>query len=446
MTSITVQCARLRAQLSRHLVAASIVVGAAGMSACASGGGVGMRAAQYDASPTSVVIENNSWDRVTVYISRGDQLWRLGDVGALARTEFPIQRLGFIADGRSTFLVAPQFASTMFRRISTRSLGGSVDAGHDFDRVTLRGGIEGGRDTLDGDYAPVSGGGVTGAVVATEDVARTRKAAFATATFRIAPRVQFIAGVRRDSIDSTSATSPRLGLNVHLGDVVFFAQASRAFKAPTLDQLFDPRPFPGPTGKPIFISNSSLQPQHAQNFELGASRTTSSLNWSIAAYTMRVHDEIDLDLRTFSYRNIGASRHHGVEASGELTLARVQPFVTYAWTHVEDEANPGQQLKNIPEHVAQLGLTTTLPGRVDASVVWRWMHGRWLDDDGLFPMPDVSRVDLRLGRRFGPASVQLDVLNATNVRYNELGYVLFGTPLEYPAAGRAFRVGATWRF
>lgn len=347
---------------------------------------------------------------------------------------------------RSTFLVAPQFGSTMFRRISTRSLGGSVDAGHDFDRVTLRGGIEGGRDTLDGDYAPVSGGGVTGAVVAAEDVARTRKAAFATATFRIAPRVQFIAGVRRDSIDDTSATSPRAGLNVHLGDVVLFAQASRAFKAPTLDQLFDPRPFPGPSGKPIFISNSALQPQHAQNFELGASRTTSSLNWSLAAYVMRVRDEIDLDLRTFSYRNIGASRHHGVEASGELTFARVRPFATYAWTRVEDEANPGQQLKNIPEHVAQVGLTTTLPARVDASVVWRWMHGRWLDDDGLFPMPDVSRIDLRLRRRLGPASVQLDVLNATNVHYNELGFVLFGTAFEYPSAGRALRASASWRF
>jgi vitamin B12 transporter len=346
---------------------------------------------------------------------------------------------------RSTYLVAPQFGSTMLRRISTRSLGGSVDAGHDFDRVTLRGGIEGGRDTLDGDYAPISGG-VTGAVVASEDVARTRKAAFATATFRVAPRVQLVAGVRRDSIDSMSATSPRAGLNVHLGAVVLFAQASRAFKAPTLDQLFDPRPFPGPAGKPIYISNSSLQPQHAQNFELGASRTTSFANWSLAAYAMRVRDEIDLDLRTFSYRNIGASRHRGVEAMGELAFARVRPFATYAWTRVEDEANPGQQLKNIPEHVAQLGLSTTLPGSVDTSVVWRWMGGRWLDDDGLFPMPDVSRIDLRVGRHFGPAALRLDVLNATNVHYNELGYVLFGTVLEYPAAGRALRASASWRF
>jgi hypothetical protein len=114
MTNITVQCARLRAQIGRHLVAASLIVGAATMSACASGG-VGTRAAQFGSSPSAVVIENNSWDRVTVYISRGDQLWRLGDVGALGRTEFPVQRLGFLADGRSTFLVAHPLAGQSFR-------------------------------------------------------------------------------------------------------------------------------------------------------------------------------------------------------------------------------------------------------------------------------------------------------------------------------------------
>ena len=112
--NITVQCARLRAKVGRHVVVASMIVGAASLSACASGG-VGLRARQYESSPSSVVIENNSWDRVTVYISRGDQLWRLGDVGALARTEFPIQKLGFIADGRSTFLVAHPLAGQSFR-------------------------------------------------------------------------------------------------------------------------------------------------------------------------------------------------------------------------------------------------------------------------------------------------------------------------------------------
>ena len=357
----------------------------------------------------------------------------------------PLRAMLYAADRdtgwTSTYQVAPKFGSTLFRRIATRSLGGSVDAGRDVGRLTLRGGLEGGRDTLDGDYAPVNG-----AVIASENVARTRRAAFGTAAFRVAPNVQLVAGARRDSIDSNSATSPRAGVNVHAAGVVWFAQASRAFKAPTLDQLFDPRPFPGPTGKPIYISNAALLPQRARNFEVGASRTTASLNWSIAAYAMHVRDEIDLDLRTFSYRNIGASRHRGIESMFEFSAGAVRPFLTYAWTRVEDEENPGQQLKNIPEHVAQLGLAATLPARVEATVVWRWMHGRWLDDDGLYPMPDVSRIDLRLARRAGPATLRLDVLNATNVRYNELGYVLFGTPFEYPAAGRALRAGLVWQF
>ena len=115
MMKITVQCARLRATVCRHFVMASlVVVGGSTMTACASSGGVGMRAQQME-SPTSVVVENNSWDRVTVYISRGDQLWRLGDVGALSHAEFPMQRLGFFADGRSTFLVARPLAGQQFR-------------------------------------------------------------------------------------------------------------------------------------------------------------------------------------------------------------------------------------------------------------------------------------------------------------------------------------------
>ena len=115
MTNITVRCARLRAKMSRHLVAAAMVIGAGTMSACASSG-IGAKAQQFNtASASSVVIENNSWDRVTVYITRGDQLWRLGDVGALAKTEFPVTRLGFIADGRSTYLVAHPLAGQSFQ-------------------------------------------------------------------------------------------------------------------------------------------------------------------------------------------------------------------------------------------------------------------------------------------------------------------------------------------
>ena len=114
MTKVTVQRARVCA-LRRHLTTFTVALGMAAAMACASSGSVGARAAQSAVAPSSIVVENNSWDRVTVYVSRGDQLWRLGDVGALGRTEFPIQRFGFLADGRSTFLVAHPLAGRSFR-------------------------------------------------------------------------------------------------------------------------------------------------------------------------------------------------------------------------------------------------------------------------------------------------------------------------------------------
>jgi len=118
MTWTTVRSTRPRAVVGRRVRLMAILIGAGALTACASAGGVGSRAAVAAREPTSIVIENNSWDRVTVYISRGDQLWRLGDVSALARTEFPVHRMGFLADGRSTFLAGRSFRSDQFMLIS----------------------------------------------------------------------------------------------------------------------------------------------------------------------------------------------------------------------------------------------------------------------------------------------------------------------------------------
>ena len=114
MTTVTVPRALGRVS-RRHLALLVAVVTAVGTFGCASTGSVGARAAASAEGASSIVVENNSWDRVTVYVSRGDQLWRLGDVGALGRTVFPIQRFGFLADGRSTFLVAHPLAGRSFR-------------------------------------------------------------------------------------------------------------------------------------------------------------------------------------------------------------------------------------------------------------------------------------------------------------------------------------------
>ena len=321
-------------------------------------------------------------------------------------------------------------------------MNGSIHAGVDIDRASI-----------DGDYF------TAGKRTASENGTRRDAGLFVSGSWNVCSRCRVTAGVRRDSIrddfgasSNSSATSPRAAFTLAAGEASFFIQLSRAFKAPTLDQRFDPRPFPDFRGGTFTISNPDLRPQRARNLEAGASGGHRGAKWSLVAYRMNVTDEIDFDPSTFTYRNIGSSIHRGVEASLSLgTFARITPAFTYAWTSVADEANRDQQLKNIPEHVAQALISADLPHSVSLDVVYRYMHGRFLDDAGAFAEPDVSRVDLRIARAFGAARISADLLNATNAHYNELGYVLADfkgqpTPLEFPAPGRSLRLGVTWTF
>ncbi|HYI12430.1 MAG TPA: TonB-dependent receptor [Thermoanaerobaculia bacterium] len=365
-------------------------------------------------------------------------------------------------DNLRTLLLAPGFGASAFRTLTTRAGGGTFEASRDWTRGTLRAGADLERATLSARYASVDEG-ETGDTVAAADGRRDRVGLFVTGGWTAGERYRFTAGVRRDEVRDdvtsqrrSSAWSPRAGVNVHLGSAAaplsLFLQLSHAFKAPTLDQLFDPRPYPDGMGGTFTISNPELRPQRAQNVEAGLSRATVSSNWSVVAYRMKVRDEIDFDPQTFTYRNIGSSVHRGVETSLRLAKTkRVSPEVTYSWTRVADGTTPDRQLKNIPEHTAQLLLHARLSGRTRASAVYRWRSSLTLDDEATFRTPSVSRVDLRLAHEVGNARFEADVLNALDARYSELGYVLIdfdGRPLpfEYPAPGRAVRLGVTWLF
>ncbi len=353
------------------------------------------------------------------------------------------------SDNLRTILLAPGFGATALRDLVTREaglsldvsrplLGGNVHAGGDVTRAALR-------MRYDDD-------------VAREDGSRLTAGLFLTGAWNVCARCRLVLGVRHDSIEDDfsssrrhSRTSPRAGFTLRVTPAVsLFAQLSRAFKAPTIEQLFDPRPFPSPDGGTFTISYSGLRPQRARNAELGVSGDTRALRWSVAGYRMNVTDEIDFDPRTFGYRNIGSSLHRGAEASVATTgERRLHGSLSYAWTRVADRAAPDRQLKNIPEHVLKAIVRAELPRDVQAAVTFRSMHGLWLDDEGLFAEPDAQRVDLRLSRAFGRARVHVDVLNATDERSNELGFVLADftgqpTPLVYPSAERSVRVGITW--
>jgi outer membrane receptor protein involved in Fe transport len=383
---------------------------------------------------------------------------------------------GSLRDSRflRTLLLAAGLSDRAQREIWTESIGASLET----DRAVqvkgrehhLRAGLEVSRDRLQTSYVGVEPTGALGARTAEVSGRRDRLGAFVSGDWRASRRLRVAAGLRWDGIaddpgpalggrTADAAWSPRAGATVRLGPlegspISAFAQASRAFKAATLDQRLDPRPFPDFQGGTFRISNPRLSPQRASTVEAGLSQRVAGGRWEVVAYRTAVEDEIDFDPATFRYRNIGASLHYGVEASARLREDKpVSPHAAYAWTRVEavQEGRRGLQLKNIPKHLLRAGVTARLPGALRAEARLTWSGRRWLDDANRFRLADATVVDVRVAKVFRRLRVWLDALNLAGEEWEPMGYALPDftggeVPYYFPAPGRAVRVGVEWAF
>lgn len=368
-------------------------------------------------------------------------------------------------DRRRTLLLAPGFGDRADRDISSGGAGVSLEnalegtlIGRGSGHVMF--GVDAARDRFDTAYFAVSNAGATNGPTGAIESARWRLAAYATQLLNIGERTRLHAGVRWDGLRdrtgdgariSHDAWSPRAGAVVSFGGgFTLFGQASRAFKAPTLEQLFDPRPFPDFSGRTFLISTPSLRPQRATNFEAGLRQSIGSVRWEAVAYRMRVRDEIDFDPRTFTYANIGRSRHDGVEL--DVSMFPNSPLavgVNYAWTRTVPEGS-NTQLKNIPRHLIRPGITVTLPGSSTVHARYTATAGAFTDDDNRVPLRNRSTLDVRAAKRFSRLRVHVDLLNVANAQYEEVGFVLpdfLGglTPFFYPAPGFSATVGMAFQ-
>jgi len=359
-----------------------------------------------------------------------------------------------------TILLAPGLPDRRQRGITTLVVGATAQGGATIGargRVRTQFGVDLTRDRLTTSYQPVTNLGQVGSGGPEVQGRRLRAGAFASSSWDASTRLRLTGALRWDGVGDDGFTasspdhaawSPRIGVTVQAsdtGNIAAFAQASKAFKVPTLDQLFDPRPFPDFRGGTFTISNAALRPQRATNIEAGISGT-SHINWNVLAYRTNVEDEIDFDIRTFSYGNIGRSRHTGVELEGNRRIgARLQPSMTYAWTRVEDRES-GYQLKNVPRHTLALATTVRLPWELGVYARYRRAAGGFFDDANTVPIHGPATLDVRVRRTVGRQMVFVDAVNLANHRYEEYGFTLTDfvghvVPYAYPGAPRAVRIG-----
>ncbi len=312
---------------------------------------------------------------------------------------------------------------------------------------------------------------------------RRALAVYAQAEVEPVPPLRLVLGARLDYLSDRyepelpepgetetthTALSPRAGLNLrwlstgrHVGHV--YAQATRSFKAPTLDQLFDQRvvgvPFPPFS---VSLSNADLSPQRGTTVEAGLRHRAELVPGRLAAeaevtlYQIDMEDEIDFSLQEFAYLNLGKSRHRGVEAALSVLVGRSSRlFGTYTYTATTLEAGDfaGHFVKAIPRDVWAAGASARR-GRFSASVVARGAGRIWLDDANTIPLAGWTAVDAKLALRLplpGPAAtLTAEAFNLFDAAYSTTGFPdASGTPgpdggplvYYYPAAKRQLRLG-----
>ncbi len=409
--------------------------------------------------------------------------WRA--IGEVSRVSGHLTGEAVTADHTRTLQLAPEFADTRSRATRARRVLGTVQIDTESFPVPWRQQMVLGTDfsagRLRSEYRPLMMGGPTeyetepppSEVDVSGSGTRETAAFFVHWEHRLASRLRAVVGGRfdwlRDSYEPTlpatlartttvhRAFSPKVGLNFSYLETArqagsVYLSATRTFKAPTLDQLFDQRPIPIPV-EPFSVttSNPELRPQRGEGIEGGIThRATTSFGafeTTVAAYRQKMRDELDFDIQQFRYVNVGRSFHRGIELGARIeTQSANNVFATFTRQDVLATRGPnsGRQLKAVPRQIATAGVTTNIARRLEAGVNISDVRGAFVDDANLRRLPGYTRVDTRLSSTLASVRVTLDVLNVLNRTFVSTGFPdPSGTDVVYyhPAAGRVLFVG-----
>ena len=376
-------------------------------------------------------------------------------------------KVSFFFNSRDADIIRTLFVETKEQEKDVQSLGASVQYSRAIPwekmlhTVVFGTELEGGRMTssyfdLDADGKRIGGPSVRGSGK------RTRTALYLQDKINPVERISLILGLRWDGMYDTydgefgsrdrfqsdkSDLSTKIGTNWNFTrNGRIYANMSRAFKAPTLEQLFDQRPVFNPYGNGfLFLSNSELKPQKGTNYELGMNwKWSPLLETHVAVYRMNMKDEIDFDLGRLQYANIGQSRHQGFESELQFYPSpHISSFLHYTYTEATFTSgeHQGNQINTIPHHLVHIGFLFRSDTGVGTSVLVNSVKDQYLDGGNNHPLADYTTVDVRVSYEREPVHVSIDVRNIFDREYNSFGYIdpLTEQEMLFPVSGRTLR-------
>ena len=203
-----------------------------------------------------------------------------------------------------------------------------------------------------------------------------------------------------------TAFSPRLSLLYRASDnVSLFASGYRAFRAPTLNELY--RSFR--VGNVVTQSNAGLKAERLTGGEGGASVTAldrrisarGTFFWSeIARPIANVTLSATPDLITRRRQNLGRTRSRGLELEGEAHITNTLVFSSsYQFvdaTVLEFPASTlleGREIPQVPRHLLTFQMRYSSPSRILVGLQSRVVGAQFDDDQNQFKLERYVTVD-----------------------------------------------------
>ncbi len=230
--------------------------------------------------------------------------------------------------------------------------------------------------------------------------------------------------------------SPSLAIHYALGSGALFVSWSSGFETPTTTELANP------DGSGGF--NESLQPQLADNFEVGIRSMQKTLSYEVSVFHIDLEQElVPFEVATSPgrsyYSNAGSSTRDGVEAA--ISWDGQNGFsakLSYTWSDfsfdefVEDGQDfSGKRLPGLPEHFGYAGLSYQTSSGFVASFETQFSGDLYANNDNSTSVSSYAVSNIRLSQEWqrGQWTIRpfLGINNLfdepynSNIRVNALG-------------------------
>ena len=246
------------------------------------------------------------------------------------------------------------------------------------------------------------------------------------------------------------AVSPHISVLYHLDDQFsLYANASRSFRAPTLNELY--RSFR--VGNVLTQANENLLAEHAKNFEGGVNFSRKRTFFRAVGFWIEVERPVanvtltsTPTLITRQRQNAGSTRSSGLEAEAETDVKQFRFSAGYMFVD--------PIVKSFPRNHALEGLLIPQVARHQFNFQARYAASNWTvamqgrassaqydDDLNLFRLEPYTQIDLFFSRRLNEKlQIYAAVENIFNTRYS-----VGKTPIRTVSSPANFRIGLRWK-